>query len=106
MSFGPLQNKLSILSPSLGEVNGLISSWEKDTVKFGEKGSNLGLGAESEDGYDLGSSHFDVLNVRCRDVGFEVINIVFVTGLCVDTDDGGLFGVVLGEDCTEEQKKK
>jgi hypothetical protein len=94
---GPFEDELGVLGPSLSQIYGLISSGEEDTVDFGEDGGNLLRGAEGVNGDDLGAGHFNKLDVRGGDVGFEVIDVVFVACLGEDTDDGSLLGVGLGE---------
>ena len=103
MFHGPFDDELGVLGPSLGDVNWLVSSGEEDTVDFGEDSGNLLWGAEGIDGDDLGTGHFNKLDIRGGNVGFEVINVVFVAGLGEDTDDGGLFGVGLSEGHNQNQ---
>lgn len=89
----------------MSQIDRLISSWEDDTVDFGQDGSDLLGSTESVDGDNLCARHFNKLDIRSSDVGLKVIDVVLIAGLSEDTDDWGLFGVGLSEcDCQDQRQ--
>ncbi len=68
---GVFEDVIGIGCPSVGDVKFNASTWEEDTIEFGEKFCNIGLVAVGKDWDNLRTRHLNKLYVRGSNVSFE-----------------------------------
>lgn len=78
-----LNNTVGILGQSVVDVNYLAASRNQDSIDLGEGPHELLLREGVEEGDDLGTTHFEIFYIACRNVSRPVVIV-----LSQDANDG------------------